>query len=67
VGEVAMFENGTIAADCVARLIYCQEHGVFEIIAPLTTRQDIVSKIKQLMNELKERKVAKGKSTFLNG
>jgi len=62
-----MFENGAIAADCAARLIYCQDRGVFEIIAPLTTRQDIVSKIKELMNELEERKVAKSKSRFLNG
>ena len=63
VGEIATFVNGAIAVDFAARLIYCQELRVFEIIAPLTTRQEIVSKIKGLMNDLEERKVANGKVT----
>ena len=65
VGEVATFSDGAIAVDFAARLVYCAELRVFEIIAPLTTKQEIISKIKRLMNELEERKVAITKPTLL--
>ena len=65
VGEVATFENGAKAVDFAARLIYCQELGVFEIIAPLTTKAEIVGTIKRLMKELDERKSARSDPTIV--
>ena len=65
VGDVATFSDGAIAVDFAARLIYCQELRVFEIIAPLTTKAEIMGKIKRLMKELTERKVANSQPTLL--
>jgi len=63
-GEIATFGHGAIAVDFAGRLIYCRELRVFEIIAPLTTKAEIMGKIKRLMKELTERKVANGQPLF---
>jgi hypothetical protein len=64
VGEVATFSDGAIAVDFAARLIYCPELRVCEIIAPLTPKAEIMGKIKRLMKELEERKVGTGQPLF---
>jgi hypothetical protein len=52
---VASFMGGSIAMDFAARLIYCKELGVIEIVNPFTEKREIVAKIKGLMRRLEER------------
>jgi hypothetical protein len=54
---VASFLGGHIAMDFAARLIYCKELGVIEIVNPFTEKREIVAKIKDLMRRLEEREV----------
>lgn len=46
---IASFLDGSIAIDFAARLIYCKELGVIEIIDQFTPKQEIVAKVKRLM------------------
>jgi hypothetical protein len=43
--------------DFAARLIYCKELGVIEIVNPFTEKREIVARIKGLMRRLEEREV----------
>lgn len=51
---IASFLDGSIAIDFAARLIYCKELGVIEIIDQFTPKQEIVGKVKSLMTRLEE-------------
>jgi hypothetical protein len=55
---VASFLGGSIAVDLAARLIYCKELGVIEIINPFTEKREIVAKVKGLISRLEERESA---------
>ena len=54
---VASFKGGSIAMDFAARLIYCKELGVIEIVNPFTEKREIVAKVKGLMLRLEEKEV----------
>src|SRR6185312_1648544 len=57
--NTASFAGGAIALDFSARLLYCQDLHVIELIAPFTTKQEIMEKIKGLMSRLEMERVAK--------
>lgn len=54
----ASFAGGAIALDFGARLIYCQELGIVEIISDFTLKTEIIAKIKHLIVRLESQRVA---------
>ncbi len=60
--ETASFANGAIALDFAARILYCSELSVIEIIDPFATKQESVDKIKNLINRLETKQVAQAAS-----
>jgi hypothetical protein len=49
---IASFLDGSIAIDFAARLIYCKELGVIEIIDQFTPKQEIMGKVKSLIERV---------------
>ncbi len=62
---IASFLDGSIAIDFAARLIYCKELGVIEIIDQFTPKQEIVAKVKRLMQRVEERENVTKQKAFL--
>jgi len=61
---IASFLDGSIAMDFAARLVYCKELGVIEIIDQFTPKQEIVAKVKRLMRRVEERESAVQRKLF---
>ena len=49
---IASFLDGSIAIDFAARLIYCKELGVIEIIDQFTPKQEIMAKVQSLIERV---------------
>jgi hypothetical protein len=57
-GRRCVVSRWSIAVDLAARLIYCKELGVIEIINPFTEKREIVEKIRSLISRLEEKEGA---------
>lgn len=60
--DTASFANGAIALDFGARLIYCQQLSVIEIVTDFATKLEVIAKIKDLMQRLENQQVAQAQT-----
>jgi hypothetical protein len=56
--ETASFCDGAIALDFGSRILYCSELHVVEIVSPFATKEEVITKIKVLIERLETKRNA---------